>query len=122
MTSTLSERAAATTTMPVREQPISEQFRIVAKRWVDADAAATILEETKTSILASKMQALGEMPVSKAEMRIKASDEWREHVEKIVAARAAANVLKMQIKYLEMRHREWVSANATNRAEMGMGR
>jgi hypothetical protein len=29
--------------MPAKEQPISEQFRIVAKQWCDADAAASMM-------------------------------------------------------------------------------
>jgi hypothetical protein len=29
--------------------PLSEQFRIVAKKWVDADSAASILEESKSA-------------------------------------------------------------------------
>jgi len=44
--------------------PLSEQYRLIAKKWVDADAAASILEETKSAYLSSCMLALGDMPVS----------------------------------------------------------
>lgn len=111
---------STTTDIPVKEQPLSEQFRLVARKWVDAEAAAHILEETKTAVLAEKMMALGEMPVSRAEMTIKASKDWHEHLGKIVQARREANLLKMQIRYIEMRAREQQSANATYRAEMGI--
>lgn len=98
--------------------PISEQYRLVAKKWVDAEAAASLLEDTKSAVLAQHMSALGEMPVSKAEMNVKASADWTAHVEKIVDARKQANLLKVQLEYLRMRSGEWQSHEATKRAEM----
>src|SRR3954468_22948496 len=98
--------------------PWSEQFRIVAKQWVDADAAATLLEDTKSAVMAERMLGLGEMAVNKAEALVKASPEWRRHIEAIVNARRAANRLKVQLEYLRMKFQEWSSENATKRAEM----
>lgn len=98
--------------------PISEQYRIVAKQWVDAEAAASLLEDTKSAVLSQRMAALGDMPVSKAEMTVKASTEWREFIEQMVEARKSANRLKVQLEYLRMRSGEWQSAEATKRAEM----
>lgn len=98
--------------------PLSEQFRIVAKKWVDAEAAATILEDTKSAVLAERMTALGDMPVNRAETTVKASPEWREHITAIVTARKEANQLKVQMEYIRMRSGEWQSAEATKRAEM----
>jgi hypothetical protein len=97
--------------------PWSEQFRIVAKNWVDADAAATILEDTKSAVMAERMLGLGEMAVNKAEALVKASPEWRRHVESIVNARRAANRLKVQMEYLRMKFSEWQSHEATKRTE-----
>jgi DNA-binding ferritin-like protein len=97
--------------------PWSEQFRIVAKQWVDADAAASILEDTKSAILSERMQALGEMPVSKAEAIVKASPEWREHINEMVNARKVSNRLKVQMEYLRMKFSEWQSHEATKRTE-----
>lgn len=98
--------------------PISEQYRIVAKQWVEAEAAASILEDTKSAVLSQQMLALGDMPVSKAEMLTKANPEWVDHVKKIVEARAAANKLKVQLEYLRMKSGEQSSYEATRRAEM----
>ena len=70
---TNSQRAIAASEIPEHERPISEQFRIVAKAWADLDAAANLLEETKSAVLAQKMLALGDMPVSKAERSERAS-------------------------------------------------
>lgn len=98
--------------------PWSEQYRIVSKQWVDADAAATILEDTKSAVMAERMLALGEMAINKAEAQVKASPEWRRHVEAIVNARRAANRLKVQLEYIKMKFQEWSSENANKRAEM----
>jgi hypothetical protein len=64
------------------------------------------------------MHALGDMPVSKAEMNVKASEEWTDHVTKMVKARERANLLKVKMEWLRMRFNEWQSAEATKRAEM----
>jgi len=61
------------------DRPISEEYRIVAKKFVDADAAANLLEETKSAVLSQQMMALGDMPVSRAEMQVKASGQWHQH-------------------------------------------
>ena len=98
-------------------QPWSEQFRVVAKQWVDADAAATLLEDTKSAVLAERMQAHAELPVNRAEQLVKSSPEWRDHVEKMVNARKAANRLKVQMEYLRMKFSEWQSHEATKRTE-----
>ncbi|MES2531177.1 MAG: hypothetical protein V4636_09085 [Pseudomonadota bacterium] len=99
-------------------QPWSEQYRVVAKAWVDAEAAASLLEDTKSAVLAERMAALGEMPVSKAEMTVKASKEWRDDLRTISTTRQAANRLKVQLEYIRMKFMEWQSENATKRAEM----
>lgn len=98
--------------------PISEQFRVIAKKWVDADSAANMLEETKSAFLNQLMLAQGEMAVSKAEMNVKASAEWKEYVESMVNARKTANLLKVQLEYIKMQFYEWQSHNANKRAEM----
>lgn len=98
--------------------PLSEQYRVVAKSWVDADAAASLLEETKSAVLSKMMLSQGDMPVSRAEMNVKASDEWREFVTKMVEAREKAALLKVKLEYIRMKFHEWQSFEATKRAEM----
>ena len=100
------------------DKPLSEQYRIVAKKWVDADGAANMLEETKSAVLSKMMVDLGDMPVSKAEMQVKASDAWREHVTQMVEARSQASLLKVQMEYIRMKFHEWQSHAANRRAEM----
>jgi hypothetical protein len=98
--------------------PFSEQFRIVAKEWVDLDKAATMLEETKSLVLSQKKAALGDIADNKAEKLVKASPEWMDYVTRTVDARSAANLKKVQMEYLRMRFSEWQSENANRRAEM----
>lgn len=98
--------------------PLSEQFRIIAKKWVDADAAANILEESKSAFLSRSMAELGDMPVSKAEMTVKASEGWDEYIKTMVEARKKAALLKVQLEYIRMQFSEWQSHAATRRAEM----
>ena len=108
--------------MPERERSLSEQYRIVAKKWVDADGAARMLEETKTSVLSQMMKALGDKPAAHAERDVKASDEWREFISSMVEARTKANLAKVQLEYIRMKFNEWQAMDATSRAEMRMSR
>lgn len=97
---------------------LSEQFRLAAKDYVDADSAASILEEMKSATLSQLMQAHGDIPVSRAEMLVKASDAWSEYIHNMVKARTRANELKFKMEWLRMRFSEKQSSEATARAEM----
>ena len=108
--------------MPERERPISEQFRIVARQWVADDEAASILEESKSAVLSQMMLKQGDVPVSKAEMRVKGSSEWQDYLDKMVSARAAANLRKVQLDYLRMRERKEDREAWNERTERKMGR
>ena len=108
--------------MTESNQPLSEQYRVVAKRWVDADEAASIMEETKSVVLSEMMNKLLvndiDLAHNRAETIAKSSPQWREFVEKMVKLRSRANLLKAQLEYLRMRHAEQQSSEATARAEM----
>jgi hypothetical protein len=82
---------------------------------VEKDAAASLLEETKSAVLSQRMQALGDMPVSRAEMQVKASEEWADFVDKMVKAREAANLAKVRLEFLRMKFSEWQSEEANER-------
>lgn len=97
--------------------PWSEQYRIVAKQWVDANAAAEFREEMKSATLSRLMVKQGDVPVSRAEMNVKAGDEWGEYLEQMTDARKSANLLKVQLEYLRMKFSEWQSHEATKRTE-----
>lgn len=103
---------------PNSNLPWAEQYRIVAKDYVALKAAADMLEECKSATLAKRMAALGDMPVSRAEMAVKASDEWADYIKTMVNAREQAELKRVHLEYIRMKFQEWSSANATQRAEM----
>ena len=96
-------------------EPISTQYGRLGEEWADAEAAARAMEEAKTSILAQRMMALGDMPVSKAEMIVKGSKEWQDYLRSLGSARTNANKLKIRLDVLKMRHSEWINQTATER-------
>ena len=125
--------------MPSSERPISEEFRLVAKAWCEADAAARLLEETRLSVLSkltldfqasmrgggkevAAMEGKIAMSAGRAEHFARASDEYREHIEKMVSAKTEANLRRVQMKYVEMKFSEWQSSDANARRERQMGR
>ncbi len=101
--------------------PISEQYAEAAAQWVDADAAADILETTKSAVLAEMMgRAMtdGAKSIAAAEQIVKATPEWRDHVIKIVEARREANHHKVTLEYLRMKFQEFMSQEANARIEV----
>jgi hypothetical protein len=99
-------------------QPLSERYRLAALDWVDKDAAARLLEETKTAVLSQRKSALGEMADARAERLVKATPEWDAWIKRMVDARTVANRAKVNMEYLRMKFAEQQSAEATARAEM----
>lgn len=102
-------------------KPISEEFRVAAKEWVQISSAADLLEECKSATLSEMMQkyvSAGDTSVSKAEMLAKSSEEWKTYVRGMVAARKDANMAKVKVDWIKMRHSEQMSSEANNRAEM----
>lgn len=122
----ISERARVKLAeIPEGERSLSEQFRVVAKNYVEADKAASLLEETKTAVFSQKVMrhmVAHDCAVNKAEHAVKASDDWLEHLTKMVEARSEANLLKVQLEYIRMRFAEWQSSDANERAERKMSR
>ena len=97
--------------------PLSEQFYTAAKDWAEKEAAADLLEQTKSAVMAQRQAMLGDLPVNRSEQIVKASPDWSEHVEVIVAARREANLAKVRMEFLRMKHAEHQSAEANQRTE-----
>lgn len=101
--------------------PLSEQYRLAAEEWVDLDAAARMLDESKSAIVAQWINDYGDIPVSRAESKVKGSDNYLRLIEDIVNAKTKANKAKIQLDYLRMRFSEEVSREATSRVERRIG-
>jgi hypothetical protein len=101
---------------------LADKYSKVGARWIDADNAARLLEETKTTLLDQRKNALVEanpkMADAHAERQVKADPEWEEWIKKMVKARTVANKLRLALKVLDMRHSEQQSFEATKRAEI----
>lgn len=97
--------------------PISEQYRLAAMEWADLDNSARMLEEGKTTFLAQRKAALGDIADNKAEKEVKSSDEWANYIKAMVRAKTQANKARIELEYLKMRFAEWNSAEANARSE-----
>lgn len=98
-------------------KPLSQQWYEAAASWTDLESAASLLEESKSAVLAQYMTQQGDIPVSRAEMLVKASPEWRGYLEKMNSARTAANKAKIKMEAIRLRFFEWQSKEATDRVE-----
>ena len=107
-------------TLASGNEDFAYQLREIGDRWVDADAAARMYEETKSSILAQKKSELGDIPDNKAERLVKASRFWMDFITEGVTLRTEANRLKIQLEEIKMRHMINQSREATERAERKM--
>lgn len=110
------------TEMDQDSRPWSEKFRIVAKKWVEADAAARMLEECKSATLSQRKKEYGGMPDTHAEREVKASPAWMEYLIKMVEARTQANLTKVQLEYIRMKFSEETNKDANARHELRLGR
>jgi hypothetical protein len=98
-------------------EKLSEVFRITAKEWVELEAAAKLLEETKGANFSQLVLNQGSVPVGKAEHQAKASSGWREYLHHMMEARKAANLKWVDVEWIKMRFSEQQSEEATERAE-----
>lgn len=111
--------------IPAKDRPLSEQFRIVAKLFCDADAAASLMESLKTTTLEQKKNELnaatgGTYADNRLEREVKASQDWEEYIREMCQHRAKANLLKVKMEYIRMKFAEWRTLNANARAERQM--
>jgi hypothetical protein len=108
----------------VRERncSLADKYSLIGARWIDADNAARLLEETKSTVLeqrkADLIKANPKLADNAAERQAKSDPEWGEWIGKMVAARTVANKLKLALKVYDMRHSEQQSFEATKRAEI----
>ena len=97
--------------------PWSEQFQIAGNDWAEKEAAASLLEDSKSAVMAQRQAELGDIPVNRAEQIVKASPDWMEYIEKTVEARRQANIAKVNMEMMKMKFQEHMSTEANNRTE-----
>lgn len=88
--------------------------------WADAEAAASLLEETRKSLLAKLMNEAAHSSVAGKEMQALADPSYKEFIEGMVAARRTANKAKVRYDSAKVLAEMRRSQESTRRAEMAM--
>lgn len=96
-------------------EPWSDQWRRMAHIANERDAAANLMEQTRSAVLAQRKTQLGEMADNKAERIVKSSPEWEEYNKKMVKARQDANWAKIEAEWMKMKYYEHASDRADER-------
>ena len=99
-----------------------EKWRIASKEWLDQQAAADILRETKNDVFAeicSRMDARSEAEKSRL---ARLSQQWKDHRTAMLDAEAKARRSKMRVKYADMMFEARRTENANARAELSKSR
>lgn len=100
-------------------EPLSDQWRRQAHVANDFDAAATLLERTRSAVLSqmkTKLIAIdNKIANNKAEDIAKSSPEWKDFNDKMVAARQRANAAKIDAEWMHMKYFEDVGHRADER-------
>ena len=96
----------------------SEKYRLIAEDWCDKEAAATLLEDTKSAMMAQWQVELGDIPVNRAEQTVKASKRWLDFITQSVEARKEANLAKVNMEVIRMKSMEYQTKEANQRTEL----
>jgi len=104
-------------------QPPLEVWRLQAEEWADLDAAAHLLEKGRSSVFAEWQNALiaEGVKISQAERDTLASEQYRDYLKKMTAARRRSNRARVAMDYAKEKLWEVKTANANARDERKMG-
>jgi hypothetical protein len=86
--------------------------------WADALAAADVLEETKSTLLAKITKEHFDKPAWKAEAEAKGDSRYEEHLKAMVDARRLANLARVRYDGAKAMGEFARSAESTRRAEL----
>ena len=104
--------------MEGENRPFSEIYRMAGEEWADMEAAASLLEDSKSAVMAQWQTELGDIPVNRAEQMVKSSARWREYITDTIEARKRANKAKIYLESVKMRAMEVHSVEANQRTEL----
>lgn len=97
-----------------------ERIVQAGEQWADAEAAASLLEETRKSVLAKLMSEADSPTNAGKEMQALASDDYADFVDGMVKARAMANKARVRYDSAKILSELRRSQESTKRAEMGL--
>ena len=96
---------------------IRERLAEVGEDWADKDAAANLLEETKSTLLAELMNTAKDASEAERKRIAQADPAYRLHLTNMVAARKEANRAKIRYETGKMWAELKRSQESTRRAE-----
>ena len=99
-------------------QELHERLRLAGEEWAEADYAASLLEETKKSVLSQEMQRFAGLSNAAAEAKAMGSDVYLNHIREMSAARREANKARVRYDSAKMFVELLRTQEATKRAEM----
>lgn len=88
------------------------------EEWSDLDAAASLLEETRKSVLAKLMNECQAASIGAKEMFALADEEYRKHVATMITARKVANRARVRYDSAKVLAELRRSEESTRRAEL----
>jgi hypothetical protein len=103
----------------MKPEAIYDAIVKAGEEWSDLDAAATLLEETKKSVMA-KLINEAEGSVNAREYKALADPIYRKHVEGMVTARKQANKARVRYDSAKILAELRRSEESTRRAEMNL--
>lgn len=100
-------------------RPLSELYEEIGEKWVDYKAAATLLRDSKSSVISNwigeyQLQHPG-VAFNKAEAAVKASVKHTNYVKQMVEAERLEDLYKVKMDTIKMRSGEWSSQEANER-------
>lgn len=99
-------------------ESIYTQIVKAGEEWADAEGAASLLEETRKSVLAKLMNESAVASIAGKEMMALADPEYRKFVEGMVSARKTANKARVRYDSAKVLAELRRSEESTRRAEM----
>ena len=101
---------------------VDHQMQHLGNKWADAHAEAEMLEEAKKCVLATiTLHYIGDGGTkAAAEVQAYASQEYQDHIKRMVEARRRANLAKIELESIKTHLNLTRTYEATRREEMKM--
>lgn len=104
--------------MEVDPNVVYQKLLDAGNEWSDAEAAASLLEETKKSVLANLMSKVVEKSVAAKETYALQTKDYQDHLRSMVEARRIANRARVKYNSMKVWADMYRTAEATKRVEM----
>ena len=97
-----------------------ERFRLAGEEWAKANGEAERQEEQRKSVYSTLYLHADGKTVAEREAQAYASEVWKTHTDKMVAARELANIARAKLDAMKVWWETARSMESTRRLEMGL--